>query len=249
LQDWFATDHAVLDLIDDARKRWTVNTATEFHGKLCKAHPSLADKFPPRTTIGGWFKFPGKKSAAQYPRPNPVWRDGYINRCNMRLRMSTGRKPKLVGCSDALDQAISLLKAMRTKGSMFATPGARGVLVGCLRKFGHEKRLSPHLYIPGGEKVEQLFMATKEWIRNWLWAQGLSWRAVTGSTAAEPANHAELFRLSLELIAGKALLWGVPRARLFQYDQTYIPTHPTTECAPHACTCVACPLSMLSISS
>jgi hypothetical protein len=110
------------------------------------------------------------------------------------------------------------------------TVQVRASLVAHLIEAGHEDRLSPHLLDPEAPEDNTKFMATRDWLAQWMHRLGMSWRAVTGSSYDIPSDHEQQMRASLERIAGKALLWDIPADRVVQADQTFIPYHPSSKC-------------------
>jgi hypothetical protein len=93
---------------------WTVKTSTQFHQKLIRALPNFKN-MPTRSTLEGWFKFSGACGPEAFPVPTETWLTNYSVRCNMRLRMTTGRIPKLRGCEAAMDKAATFLRNTRSK--------------------------------------------------------------------------------------------------------------------------------------
>lgn len=230
MQDWFATEHTLLDLIDAARKKWPVKTADQFHKLLCQNYAPLAKKLPSPSTLRGWFTFAGT-SAASFPVPKITWTEGYTARYNVRLRISEGRPIKLLGCDEAVMQTKLWVKALRMRNIPISTPQVRGVLLAQLIATGKEDVISPHV-LQKGPKQNKLFCANAQWLARFLHDCGMSYRAITGAGGKVPADHAEQFAASLERIAGKCMLWNITPARLVQGDQTFVPFIPTPQCAP-----------------
>ena len=139
MQDWFATEHTLLDLIDAARKKWPVKTADQFHKLLCQNYAPLAKKLPSPSTLRGWFTFAGT-SAASFPVPKITWTEGYTARYNVRLRISEGRPIKLLGCDEAVMQTKLWVKALRMRNIPISTPQVRGVLLAQLIATGKDLR-------------------------------------------------------------------------------------------------------------
>ena len=233
MQDWFAKEHTICDIIAAAARRWCVKTATEFRNKLINSYPTLAKKFPSRGTLRGWFTFAGEDHAARYPTSLITWREGYTSRYNVRMRQSAGRKPKLAGCEEALDAAQRQLQATRGKHVPVTGVTARSVLIAHLIDQGHADRLSPHLLDIDAAKDNTKFVATSQWVAQWLHGQGLSYRAVTGSNSKLPEDWEARCEASLTRIAGKCAMWEIPPDRVVMGDQTFVNLGFKAECAPN----------------
>jgi hypothetical protein len=231
MQDWFATEQAICDIIDDAIAKYPVQTAYELNRLLRRKHPSIADRLPMVSTLRTWFIFSGSDKAARLPKPIPggAWEAGITDKCNTRMRQTTGRKPKLFGCEDALTAAEMQLHAARHAGATFNTCSARAVLIAYMLRYGYEDRLSPHLLDAEADPDPQQFMATQNWIRIWLHSKGMTYRAVTGDAGKLPDDWERQRDDMLSRIAGKAALFNTLPEEVIHADQTCLTLEPAPE--------------------
>ena len=94
--------------------------------------------------------------------------------------MSTGPKPKLLGCESAPSRAVETIKALRSHAVTVNSNTARSILPVSLTTDGHEHLLSPHLKDPLAALDASELMATTDRMNMWLHRMGMSYRAVTG---------------------------------------------------------------------
>ena len=138
----------------------------------------------------------------------------------MRLRMSTGRKPELLGCEAAISLAWDV--ALCYKAVPVNSYTARSILLASLADHGHGDLLSPHLSHKLAAPDPAKFMASAKWISVWLHSNGMSYRAVTGDPKDLPADHAEQQDASVKRIAGKGRLWEIAPSCIVFADETYL---------------------------
>ena len=123
-----------------------MQTATEFVKLLQKAHPEV--NFPNRGTIRGWFVFKGRGSSGGFPQLTDTWEQNYASRRNVRLRRSTGPKPKLLGCESTLSRTEEHIRCLCGQAVPVNAYTARSILLAHLVADNHEDFLSPHLLSP-----------------------------------------------------------------------------------------------------
>ena len=134
--------------------RYAVSTSYELHAKLAKYHPELTVA---KSTLEGWFSFPGRGNAAKYPEPLPNFTESMRLGYNAAERRG-GRKPCLPGAEASLQKFAIELRAMRDAGVSLNSSSVRALLVSALEEDGHANLLSPHLLDPDGAQCELYWM-------------------------------------------------------------------------------------------
>lgn len=214
-------------------QRYCVSTPGELIKVLDQYHPGHGFK---RTTLAGWFVFPGKGVPVAFPQPKQTWFEGLSRGHVSGLSKAAGPKPILHGAEATLQKFEAECRGFREVGISLQMYSMRAVLVAMLVTDGHAAVLSPHLLDPRAAVDKSKFCCSDFWLHAFLSKRmGWSWRCSTKAAQKLPDDADEQVARALQRIAALSMRHVIPANRVFMADETFMFYTPESKCDPLMC--------------
>lgn len=157
---------------------------------------------------------------------------GVKNRSNVRLTLSPGRNPRVLGAEHTLDALATRLSQLRTTGVALNTADVKATTLVLFKKDGKEAVLSPHVLDPEQSADTAGFTCSNRWLMCFMKDKcNMAGRCSTKAVQVTPWNDEHWKEECFQRLCFLCK-FDVPASHVVMADETFVTYRPDCKCAP-----------------